>query len=141
MKYFHSINIRVFSKTKEDAVKVREKLTELVDFLEDKKLKIKEDKASGMYDNPITIFNLLITKEKQTKILASKFLSNQEITDLELRVDENCNFYLRLDKDSFLKDEILLTEEGDCFHLTFSVAAYPKSKENALVVLKTFLNE
>ncbi len=62
---------------------------------------------------------------------------NQIYTEAESRVDKHLDFFLRFDKDEWMQNKKLkLTTKGNCFHLTFSMAAYPKSKGKAVALIK-----
>jgi len=59
------------------------------------------------------------------------------ITEAEQRVDDRLDFFLRFDREPWLTErKLVLTTKGDCFHLTFSMAAYPKSRERAIALVK-----
>ncbi len=71
----------------------------------------------------------------------SRNLSNEEklqiIQEAELRVDDHLDFFLRFDKEEWMQHRKLqLTTKGNCFHLAFAMAAYPKSKERAVALVK-----
>jgi len=53
------------------------------------------------------------------------------------RLDDNLDFYLRLLKPGILEDFFELTDSGDCFHVKFNVASFPKNK----VVAKQNINK
>jgi len=46
-------------------------------------------------------------------------------------MDSYNNFYVRIDKDKFLKDKYIITDSGNCIHIKITVAAFPKTKDNA----------
>lgn len=59
------------------------------------------------------------------------------ITGAEQRVDDRLDFFLRFDREPWLTErKLALTTTGDCFHLTFSMAAYPKRKERAVSLVR-----
>ena len=55
---------------------------------------------------------------------------------LESRLDEEQNFYIRLGKKELLRDDYYITETGDCFHIKMTVAAFPKKREASIKVLE-----
>ena len=66
----------------------------------------------------------------------SKGQKEQILREDESRLDENLDFFIRLDKDSWINDKKLeLTDSGKCFHLKISIAAFPKKREVALKVV------
>ena len=54
----------------------------------------------------------------------------------EDRLDEECNFFIRLDKEKLMNGECWITDSGDCYHIKISVAAFPKKKERAKQVVE-----
>lgn len=133
--------MRLFVYSHENKAELIKKIVDLQEAL-GFKIKLEESQALGFLDKKITILTFNIKKDKQTKDLAN-FLLSKVSSDLnyEKRIDDSCNFYLRLDKLSFLDDEYLLTEKGDCVHFTFNIAAYPKNKDVAIKVFKEFLEQ
>ena len=150
MKIFHSITLTVFVKEGENKEKIQEALKKLfpIDFEKDK-IKINVQKSTGFEEKKIEILSIKIEKQKHIKIflenLFSKLTEGQirQISDeLETRVDKEGFFYLRFDKDSWINEEkLFMTDEGNCFHLKFKIAAYPCNKENAIDVMKGFLQK
>lgn len=59
------------------------------------------------------------------------------VDEAEKYVDEHPDFFLRFGREPWLRDrKLALTTTGDCFHLTFSMAAYPKRKERAVSLVR-----
>ena len=148
MKYFHTITITVFSKQEENAEEIKEALKRFITTdLEKEKITLKEEEATGFDNKKITILTLKLTKQKHIKQflkeLFSKFTKMQEqqlIDELNTRVDEECFFYLRLDKESWIKKEkIFIIDGGNCFHIKFKIASYPCNKERAKITIQDFL--
>jgi len=72
MKIAHNIKLSVFAHEEEDAEAILQKFLDLVPFdLEQEKLQMKQTTASGVREQKIEIFEILLTKEKHT----SKFLA------------------------------------------------------------------
>ena len=147
MKLAHQIKTKVFSyeKNNEDNKLILDKFLEFFPFnLEDEKIELKETNAVGIDEKTIKIFEVTLTKEKHI----NKFIENlkQNIEDenkklileqLESRLDDNLDFFLRFDKDEYLKNNKLqLTDSGNCFHLKISIAAFPKKRDIALGIVK-----
>jgi RNA binding exosome subunit len=147
MKLAHQIKAKVFSyeKFNEDDKLVLDKFLRLFPFsLKDEKIELEKINASGLNENRITIFEATLEKEKHT----SRFLENlagildQEqksliLSQLESRLDDNLDFYLRFDKKEYIKNnKLVLTDSGNCFHIKISVAAFPKKREIGLEIVK-----
>lgn len=145
MKLAHLIKFSVFSKQEDNETDVLNSFLSLIPFnLEEEKLELKTSAAEGFKHTKIKIFEITLTKEKHT----AKFLENliNKLSDgqkqlilkrSESRLDENLKFFLRFDKENLIKENKLwLTDEGNCFHIKISIAAFPSNKENALEVIK-----
>jgi len=68
-------------------------------------------------------------------------LSEQEkkqlVQEADSRIDDHLDFFIRFDKEEWMSHKKLkLTTQGNCFHLTFAMAAYPKNKERAVALVK-----
>ena len=111
--------------------------------MEENNLQLKKTIATGFSETEIKIYELQLSKQN----LIAQFLRNfvacltagQKKTILnhkESRLDENLDFFIRFDKDVWMQKEMLeLTDSGKCFHLRMSIAAFPRKREVALVVV------
>jgi RNA-binding protein len=143
MKLANRIKINVFVKPEEDEQKIVEALKSLLPFdLEKEKIILKKSTAQGFNERKIIIYDVVLEKESQTNTFL-KFLKqklNEEQRQLlvrqENRLDDDCCFYMRIDKQKLFNNELYITDEGECFHITFCVAAFPKKKECAREVVK-----
>jgi RNA binding exosome subunit len=147
MKLAHNIKLSVFSHEDDNIEQLGETLRKLCPFdLEQEKLQLKRSTATGFRDRQITIFEIRLTKEKHT----NKFLTHlkEQISDdqrkrllnqAESRLDEDLDFFIRLDKQKLIKNTFLITDSGNCFHIRISVAAYPANREAGLKVVKEWL--
>lgn len=84
--------------------------------------------------NPLTVLKIFFSKQTHTNYIFDTIFENitQEQrealkSEAMLHVDEHGRFYLRLEKKAFSQGEFVLTKGGDCIHLAFSLAAYPKN--------------
>jgi len=145
MKYFNNIKISVFAKKdEEDHEKIKQKLIELVPFDPEKeKLKVKEQKAEGFNEKIVYIYEIDLAKDRHinafTEFLLSKLTPEQKELikrQLESRLDEEFNFFLRLDKEKLLNNEFWITDSGDCYHIKANIACFPRNREKAAAVLR-----
>jgi len=150
MKNFHSITITVFAKEDDSLEEVIEGLKKLFSFdLEKEKIKIEKKKATGFDDKKIEILSIKIEKQKHIKKFAENLFKilkegqKMQIKDeLETRIDKEGFFYIRFDKKSWVNDrKLFITDEGDCYHIRFKIAAYPCNKENAIQVVKELMQK
>ena len=147
MKLAHQINLKVFSyeKFNDDDTLILNKFLKLFPFdLKDEKIELKKTEAFGFDDRKIIIFNIILSKNKHIKKFLENLIKkldeqqkNLIQSQFESRLDENLDFFLRFDKDEYLKnDKLVLTESGNCFHIRMSIAAFPKKREIAVEIVK-----
>lgn len=145
MKMAHTITLSVFIRPGEDEESVRQALISLVPLeLEKEKVNLRRTvaKANISGQSDIVIYEIVLEKERHTRqfidFLKSRLSAGQkrELASQENRVDDECCFYMRLDKQKLLSGEYGLTDGGDCFHVRMSIAAYPKKREEALAVVR-----
>ena len=149
MKHAHSVDLKVFSYENENKEFIAESFLKFFPFnLGDNKVKLKATNAKGINESAITILEVILTKTN----LISQFLGfilrnlneSQKRTvlgQIESRLDSNLDFFMRFDKDEWIKNNKLeLTDSGKCFHLKISVAAYPHKREVALKIIRKLFN-
>ena len=52
--------------------------------------------------------------------------------DLERKMDEKGNWFLRFDKADAIDEKLTIKDSGDSIHLKIKIAAYPAKKEIAV---------
>lgn len=147
MKYANKVKITVFVKPEEDEAKIVGALRSIIPFnIEQQKVALKRSIAQGFNEKKIIIYELELKKESHTNAFLKRLnerLSEQQKDMLVLqdnRIDDECCFYMRLDKQKLLEGEYSLTDSGECYHIMMCVAAYPKKRECAKdVVRKIFI--
>lgn len=147
MKIAHNVKLSVFAHEEDDEEQIEQAFLSLLPFdLEQEKLNLKRTTATGFKERKIKILELTLTKEKHT----SKFLTflKQKLSDDQRqlllkqsgsRLDNELNFFIRLDKPKLLNNEFWITDDGNCFHIRISVAAYPAKRGAALRVIEEWL--
>lgn len=145
MKYAHSIKLTAFSYEHENSESILEAFLRFFPFsLEENKVDLKKSIASGFNEKKIDILEATLTKNSLINQFLRGLLDNLDVSQkkqvleqAESRLDKNLDFFLRLDKDSWLNEKKLaLTDSGKCFHLKISMAAFPKRREAALNLIK-----
>lgn len=143
MRLANNIKISVFIKPEDDEPAVKKHLLALIPFdLDEEKLVLHRNKATGFNQREIIILEVDFQKEKLTnkflEFLKSKFNEQQKesILKQENRLDEECNLFIRLDKAKLLSGEYWITDSGDCYHIRISIAAFPKKREKAKQVVE-----
>lgn len=149
MKYCNTITVNVFVKPEDltEDPEIKEKSKSIIQSLlpldwEKNNIGLSEIKAEGFEGRQIIIYELKIQKEKMTnaflKNLLSKLSTDQKDFlkyEKESRLDENDNFFIRLDRKKLLQGIYEFTTSGDCFHIKMNIAAFPKKREVALNVI------
>ena len=148
MKYAHNIKVNVFCKQEDKEEDILKNLLALFPFnLEEQKIKVNRSNAEGFQQKTIVIYEVVLEKDRHInefiKDILSKLNHEQKqllIRQLDSRIDNDLNFFLRLDKDKLIKEgKYFITEYGNCYHIKLSVAAFPSKKEMALEVVKNML--
>lgn len=62
------------------------------------------------------------------------------LDEIEERIDEDCSFFFRLDKQKAVTGEYVIGSGGDVVSFICKVASYPAKRELAIDVLKKYLN-
>jgi len=143
MKLANRIKVTVFAKPEEDEATIREKFLCLFPFnLEEEKIPLKKSRATSFNQRQITIYAVELFKDRHInaflKSIRDKLDEQQKqmLIGQENRLDENLDFFIRLDKQCLFNNQLQVTDCGDCFHIRISVAAFPREKEAALEVMK-----
>jgi len=145
VKLAHIIKLSVFVNEGDSEELILKKIKELfpADW-EKEKVAVERKIASGMQENKIVILKLKLEKEKHTNLfietLVSKLSEQQKellLKQAESRLDEDLNFFIRLDKDKLVNEnKYFITDSGNCFHIKMSIAAFPAKREKAVEVLR-----
>jgi len=146
VKLANNIKIRVFCKGDEDKNLIVEKLKLLLPFdLEKEKIKLEERKAEGFDEKKIYVIRAFLTKDRHINAFIENLvdrLGEEKKTLLEQfesRLDDDLNFFIRLDKDMLLKNKFVVTDSGNCYHIKINIAAFPKKREKVIEVLNKLL--
>ena len=145
MKIANSVKLTIFAKQEESQEKIKSALLSLIPFdLDQENLQLTQKTAAGFSENKITIFGILLEKDRHIKSFLDNLLQtlSQEVKQLilkqaESRLDKECNFFLRFSKDKLIKEnELWLTDRGNCLHIKINIAAFPKKKDIALEIIR-----
>jgi RNA binding exosome subunit len=146
MRYVNIIHLRVFCSPEEDKEKIEKTFMSLIDYnsieLETEKLKIVKTVAAGFNHKEILILKMSLEKERHCNRFLKHLNGHISKNDKESiksqmnRLDDNMNFFIRLDKKSLLEGKYILTDSGDCFHISMNMNAHPRKKEVAFEIVK-----
>ena len=133
----HNISYRVFVYGTENEEKVKEAVQTLFPNSHPQ-----TDTTEGYFKNPVLILHDKITKNPEIKEFVN-ILKQIDATskkrlrsELENKMDERGNLFLRFDKQRAYLGDLKIIEHGDAIHVKINVAAYPAKKENAIEVAK-----
>lgn len=144
MRYAHSLRLTVFSYEYEDKDQILEAFLKFFPFsLEENKVVLKRTDAKGFKENKIEILEATLSRDSLTNQFLENLVKSLDkeqksilLSQAESRLDASLDFFLRFDKDEWIrKSQLLLTDSGKCFHLRISIAAFPKKREIALKVI------
>lgn len=137
----HNIRFREFVYENEDLDELTQAILNI--FPE---ASIEMEEAEGLTEDKIIILTGVIDKKRHTKAFFNRILSlNQEQLkkldeDLERKMDDKGNLFLRLSKEDAIDDEIKIIDSGDSIHLKLKIAAFPAKKSIAIEKVREALN-
>ncbi|MBE6517425.1 MAG: exosome protein [Thermoplasmata archaeon] len=100
------------------------------------------DISEGLHNNPLTVVDANLTKNKEFATVfrtLGKDIVDQILESIEDRVDDDCVFYVRFDKQKAVCGEYEITHGGDVISLTAKIMSHPARKEVAVGVLRDYL--
>ncbi len=101
-----------------------------------------EELTESEHGNTMTILEARLTKQRQFRSLFETLGSDIRAwiaEDIENRIDDDCVFYIRLDKQKAVGGEYAVAHHGDVIAITGKVQSHPARKEVAVRVMTEFL--
>ncbi|MGI5964877.1 MAG: RNA-binding domain-containing protein [Candidatus Methanomethylophilaceae archaeon] len=132
---FHWVRVRVFCLATEDKEKISEALGGLVGT------EWTEDICEGEFGNITVIMDCEIKKKKLIDGMFSRIEKKsieRMLDEAEERLDDDCTFYMRLDKQKAVLGTYETGSGGDVISIVCKVASYPSRKELALENLRNY---
>ena len=135
---FHYLDLRTFCYATEDRQRVESALRSLLpdDF------PIDEATSSGHHGDPIVVLSSRVETADEMRVVLDRLLGMEHVESVEAalaeRVDDNCSFHVRLDKQRAYVGEIA---HGQGIHLRGKVEAYPATREGAIENLAAYFAE
>ncbi|OEC87421.1 MULTISPECIES: RNA-binding protein [Methanobacterium] len=133
----HNISYRVFVYGTENEEKVKEAVQTLFPNSHPQ-----TDTIEGYFKNPVLILHDKISKNREIKnfihILEEidESSKKQLRSELENKMDERGNLFLRFDKQRAYLGDLKIIKHGDAIHVKINIAAYPAKKEKAMEVAR-----
>ncbi len=134
---FHWIRVQTFCYATERKELLEEVMESLLGEAE-----YSEEITEGEHGNTMTILEARLTKQRQFVDLFTSLgedICDWIAEDVDNRVDEDCVFYMRLDKQKAVQGICEVAHHGDVVAITGKVQAHPARKEVAARILKEFL--
>lgn len=141
---FRSAIVSALVHATEDEQKVLHSLQTLYP----REIKVRRQVLKGHYGNPITSLSFSIKQRRSLRELWSRIIEKLKKEDIERlsliapeRIDDDCHFYLRFDKQLAHAGMLSLAESGDVVHVRFKVSAFPSKREVAIRLVREFIGE
>ena len=126
---FHYIDLRTFCYATEDEKRVEEAIRA---FLPEE-FALDRMENTGHHGDRIVVLSARVETADDMRYILDRLAELDDIErvleELDERVDDNCSFFMRLDKQAAFQDEIRL---GDGITLRAKVEAYPAKHEAAV---------
>ena len=130
----HNIRYRVFIYENEDKDEILEALLNVLPTAEPE-----VEEAEGLLEEKMLILTGTISKKRETKEFLNTLIDSigkdqliKLYEDLDRKMDEKGNLFLRFSKEKALDEEWEILDGGDSIHLKVKIAAYPAKKEVAI---------
>ena len=136
---FHWLRIETFCYATEKEDLVSQTFRDLVGADE-----FQTDVSESEHGNQMLILQHMATKQREMDEIFSRLgkeLLQALSDDLENRIDEDCVFYTRLDKQRAVCGEYRVAHHGDVISITGKVASNPARKEVAMENMTQFLKK
>ncbi|MFM5883161.1 MULTISPECIES: RNA-binding protein [Methanobrevibacter] len=127
----HNIKFRAFVYENESVDEISQAILNLLPEAE-----INVEEAEGLLEDRILILTGVVSKKRYTKTFFNKLLESADLdklnNDLECKMDEKGNWFLRFDKTDALDEKLTILDKGDSIHLKIKIAAFPAKKQIAV---------
>jgi len=108
---------------------------------------IEPEAEGGVFNEKLYVLTVFIKKKSDIRAFLNTLFSQMSVegiqclkSEVDLRTDEDCNFYVRLSKTALLDGGIKLCTE-DSVHIKIKAAVYPSKKESAVEAISRMLEE
>ena len=125
----HYVDLRAFCYATEDEPRVEAALRTYLP----EEYPIERAKSRGHHGDPIVVLSARVENADEIRHVVERVRGLEDIDEvvgeLDQRVDENCAFYVKLDKQAAFRDEV---RRGEGILLRAKVEAYPAKKPAAV---------
>ena len=127
----HNIKFRAFVYENESIDEITQSILNILPEAD-----IEAEEAEGLLEDKIIILSGVVSKKRYTKTFFKTLLDSVDLEklndDLELKIDEKGNWFLRFDKDDALDEKWTILDKGDAIHLKVKISAFPAKKQIAV---------
>jgi RNA binding exosome subunit len=137
---FHYIDLRAFCYATEKEDRVERALRHYLP--ED--CNVERETSEGHHGDEIVVVSARVENADEVRHVMNRVLDAGEgererlVSEIEDRVDDDCSFHLRLDKQEAYSG---VSELGDGLHLRAKVEAYPAKREKAVEAVRRSLSD
>lgn len=137
---FHYVDLRAFCYATEDEDSVERVLR----YYLPEDYPVERETSEGHHGDEIVVLSARVENADDVRHVMGRVLDAGEkereriVDEIEDRVDDDCSFHLRLDKQEAYSGDSAL---GDGIHLSAKVEAYPAKRENAVEAVRRSLSE
>ena len=133
---FHRLRVQVFCYATEDEDLIYDTLAELTGTEG-----LEVEVCSGEHGNRMVIMQDELKGRKVAELFSRlpAELVDELIGKAEERVDDDCNFHMRIDKQEAVQGRYVLAHHGDVISLTGKLVSHPARKSIAVDNLRRFL--
>ena len=137
----HNIKFRAFVYENESVDEISQAIFNILPEAE-----IQAEEAEGILEDRIIILSGVVSKKRYTKTFFNTLLEWTDLdklnADLERKMDEKGNWFLRFDKEDAFDEKWTIVDSGDSIHLKVKIAAFPAKKQIAVdKVREAILND
>jgi hypothetical protein len=135
---FYSLYFRTHCHATEDPEKVELALRKVIGLAE-----ITKSSTEGYYGNKILVLEAKLSSKNAIMRFFSELkvvsITEKLLATITQRVDENCCFYFRLDKQASFEGLYKLANSEDAILVKCKIKVFPQRRSQAILILKKFL--
>ncbi len=146
----HYIYLRTSAQATEDPEKVRSALKLLLPppgrSAKKDSITVHETVTTGYHGNPIIVMEAELKQNKDCQYVVDRIREHlgpagisRLAAELPQRVDDDCNLYIRFNKQEAYLGKLMTTAKSDSILVRIKIKAYPARPENAIQVARSLL--
>lgn len=142
-KLAHYLEIRVFEYPTEDSEKIKKALVNILGIDEEEiEEKIEKEEVESQHGARIVRYDYKTERWSEVKDLMKKIFDQvKKPENLNRYLNEEGDFFIRLDKQKAYEGEIEPSESGDVIHVKVKIASYPFNQEQVRENLEELITQ